>query len=481
MTDREKYAEILDGDEDTWLAYMADRSETVRVYAAIAYSRGASCDDQMNYIRQGNAAINEVIAEHTKYTDVRLCALRHEPSDRTISAVLRHKEKECINYIIENAELFKDHVYHAVEAGGNEYVDKILDGNNSDLYYIAAVLGNEKQIKEFISRAPPSDIHLVFAEMNLESLYEERQNRSTENQTVYREKLKHIFSSINDCTSQILDKEEYEKFLNCVHNNPHMSINNQLLVYKNRPECKDFHTYEDWKQEGIAVKRGEKGISIIQSNGKGYGIKKVFDISQTDKKPTVDVIPPLGSVIASIEKATSYKVRDVEMDNLSRISFFEKTIYIKKGLSDERKAKGIFRELARSSYHGSYNLYTITTEFLLCKTFGLDTRHIKMTDRLFSDLAAEKYLPFAYKERLSNIKNSIAKSIRTTNIYITAIQSSMRYEEKIMPKHTKRNTQIESRFIAAKSTADKRNQQVKDAKINFIDSAKRGDNNARGL
>ena len=41
MTEREKYADIIEGNQNTWLTYMSDRSETARVYAAIAYARGA--------------------------------------------------------------------------------------------------------------------------------------------------------------------------------------------------------------------------------------------------------------------------------------------------------------------------------------------------------------------------------------------------------------------------------------------------------
>ena len=97
MTEREKYADIIEGNQNTLLTYMSDRSETARVYAAIAYARGASCEEQIEYIKKGNSDINEVIVEHTKYPDVRLSALKYNPSDRTVSGVLRNKEKECID------------------------------------------------------------------------------------------------------------------------------------------------------------------------------------------------------------------------------------------------------------------------------------------------------------------------------------------------------------------------------------------------
>ena len=73
------------------------------------------------------------------------------------------------------------------------------------------------------------------------------------------------------------------------------SVNNALLAAAQKPEAGYLLSYEDWQERGRSVKRGEKAIMQLVSNGEyerqdgstgvSMDAKKVFDVSQTYGKP----------------------------------------------------------------------------------------------------------------------------------------------------------------------------------------------------
>lgn len=70
-----------------------------------------------------------------------------------------------------------------------------------------------------------------------------------------------------------------------------LSVSNALLVMKQRPDAKMLRTYDEWKEQNISVKKGEKGVLALQgeeytkedgSAGRASKVVRLFDISQTN-------------------------------------------------------------------------------------------------------------------------------------------------------------------------------------------------------
>ncbi len=67
---------------------------------------------------------------------------------------------------------------------------------------------------------------------------------------------------------------------------PEMSVGNVLLLIHQRKDVLDVRTYDEWKEAGAAVRKGEKALKILEAYDKpdgttGSKIKNVFDRSQT--------------------------------------------------------------------------------------------------------------------------------------------------------------------------------------------------------
>ncbi|WP_138640723.1 toprim domain-containing protein [Actinomadura geliboluensis] len=56
---------------------------------------------------------------------------------------------------------------------------------------------------------------------------------------------------------------------------------NTLLITAQRPTATDVRSYDSWQKQGRQVRRGETGVRIISTRGRG---RTVFDVDQTDGK-----------------------------------------------------------------------------------------------------------------------------------------------------------------------------------------------------
>lgn len=78
------------------------------------------------------------------------------------------------------------------------------------------------------------------------------------------------------------------------------SRRNLLLLYIQRPDATELHTYKGWLREGRQVRRGEKAVRLFVPKGKddpeGFSSEEkirvrpisLFDVAQTDPIPADD-------------------------------------------------------------------------------------------------------------------------------------------------------------------------------------------------
>ncbi len=80
----------------------------------------------------------------------------------------------------------------------------------------------------------------------------------------------------------IQDEDSWGRFLTFSAVHYQMGFENASLLYAQRPDAKMVETYSKWQEKGRYVRRGSKGIAIIDSSGYRPYVDHVFDISDTN-------------------------------------------------------------------------------------------------------------------------------------------------------------------------------------------------------
>jgi hypothetical protein len=201
--------------------------------------------------------------------------------------------------------------------------------------------------------------------------------------------------SLIDTTAESLtqDSSKFKGYLDVQSKFDRYSVANNLLILAQKPEATRLSDYKTWKENDSAIKKGEKGISILEpgeeytredgSIGVSYNVKKVFDISQTNAKQTT---PPAVRkddrllIKALVSNAlVTINISDQMPDNVSAIyKPATKEILIRNGLNGADIFKALSQELAHAEMDkGNYNrsecvFPAYCTSYILCKRNGID-------------------------------------------------------------------------------------------------------------
>ena len=87
----------------------------------------------------------------------------------------------------------------------------------------------------------------------------------------------------------IQDEASWSSFLNFSAVHYQMGFENASLLYAQRPDAKMVETYTQWREKGRYVRRGSKGIAIIDSHGYRPYVDHVFDISDTNGRERPEI------------------------------------------------------------------------------------------------------------------------------------------------------------------------------------------------
>ncbi len=80
----------------------------------------------------------------------------------------------------------------------------------------------------------------------------------------------------------IQDEDSWGRFLTFSAVHYQMGFENASLLYAQRPDAKMVETYSGWREKGRYVRRGSKGIAIIDSSHYRPYVEHVFDIADTN-------------------------------------------------------------------------------------------------------------------------------------------------------------------------------------------------------
>lgn len=133
----------------------------------------------------------------------------------------------------------------------------------------------------------------------------------------------------------IQDEASWSSFLNFSAIYYRMGFENASLLYAQRPDATMVETYNDWREKGRYVRKGSKGIAIIDSDHYRPYVDHVFDILDTngrtrpeiwrfDKGNEKEILSLLhaksGSVQGYVKEAVESEIYGKDKDYIEKIS-----------------------------------------------------------------------------------------------------------------------------------------------------------------
>ena len=85
-----------------------------------------------------------------------------------------------------------------------------------------------------------------------------------------KERLKDITDSIEAGIKELFESDKYRQYLSTMSRFHKYSVNNQMLIYMQRPDATHVAGFNKWRDQfGRNVMKGEKGIRIIAPTPSG--------------------------------------------------------------------------------------------------------------------------------------------------------------------------------------------------------------------
>ena len=216
-----------------------------------------------------------------------------------------------------------------------------------------------------------------------------------------RAELEALYDAVNEETLMIAeDPEKFSAYLRVQARFDRYTVTNVILLLHQFPDAQKLKTFEGWKRDGASVGRGEKSISILEpysytkadgNTVKGFRIKKLFDISQTDLKQSPD--PFLSGVSsrsllrALLEASPVETEAAYDLDNGQGAVFDteKQKIYIRRMLEPDdffRAAAASIAEAQLAEQGGSCGQEELESKakaiaFMLCVKYGIDPGRLR--------------------------------------------------------------------------------------------------------
>ena len=243
-----------------------------------------------------------------------------------------------------------------------------------------------------------------------------------------RAELEALYDAVNEETLMIAeDPEKFSAYLRIQARFDRYTVTNAILLLHQFPDAQKLKTFEGWKRDGASVKRGEKSISILEpysytkadgSMGKGFRIKKLFDISQTDVRMSPDPFltgVSSRSLLRALLEASPVESEAADTLDHGKDAVYDQKkqkIYIRRMLEPDdffRAAAVSIAEARLAEQGGSSSQEELESKakaiaFMLCVKYGIDPERIRVKMTGADDQMEIKEI----KAELSEIRNAFA-------------------------------------------------------------------------
>ena len=222
-----------------------------------------------------------------------------------------------------------------------------------------------------------------------------------------------IYSLLDKITEEVKDNgEKLQSYLDVQARFDRHSVNNALLITAQMPAATKLADFDTWKDAGARIEKGATAISILEpgreyerddgTTATSFNVKKVFDISQTNKQQELPIITRderllLKSLIThapckmTITESMSEKLNAVYDPSA-------KEIFVRQGMDGATIFRTLTNELAhahmdKGNYSRSENTFTAyCVSYMLCKRYGVSV------DTFSFDKAPERYSKMEVRE-----------------------------------------------------------------------------------
>ena len=237
--------------------------------------------------------------------------------------------------------------------------------------------------------------------------------------TQKREQRQELYELIEEMSDKTLaDPAALSDYLNMQAKLGKTSVANTLLVVAQKPDATFIANYDDWQKRDRSVKRGEKGVLVLEANGEyerpdgtmgvNFDVKRVFDISQTHGKPVRErQNPPIKAALKAITTNAPVPIKLSEEVNPSIAALYsekDKTVYVAKGVEGNELFFALSRELARA-HSGKDTFVCDCAANIACLRYGVPAKYC---DRIPDEIAS---LETREKRSALNIVRDVACEI----------------------------------------------------------------------
>ena len=259
---------------------------------------------------------------------------------------------------------------------------------------------------------------------------------------VMAEKKAKCYAMIDDACLEVMSSpEKLYEYLMVQSSFEKYSLNNNLLVFAQKPGASKLKDFEAWKKAGCYVKKGAESIMILEpysftgTDGKphrGYNAKNVFDIEDVNVPPEVypeEKTYEQKKLVEALVHGAPVPIRKAEQnlgDNFAVYDAQNKVIFFKPGLEFAQVFPAIAKALAHAEMaNGDVNYRVSDNEFkarcsanAIAQKYGVDfhTVDIHVIPPKYAALEAEdvKKELGAVHDNVKNITTRMAEVLEKT-------------------------------------------------------------------
>ena len=221
-----------------------------------------------------------------------------------------------------------------------------------------------------------------------------------------QEKRTQAYQMSNDMAEQVAnDPKAYLRFLEMLAQLDY-TVPNTLLVMAQCPSATVVKDTAHWREQRCYIKKGEKGIAILEPSGTyegndgaihtNYDVKYVFDVSQLGSVPQIN--QPQNSLEELISGITFECPANLQMMEGLRegveYSPDHDTIFYSEGLSPDELLSGLAKETCYATVDKEYDgqgrvndrFYAESANFILCAKLGVPVKDTSFANEVSQQL-----------------------------------------------------------------------------------------------